>query len=83
MISKNTKGLLSLQDKKTEDRMTREEDDQANDDIENDIFGLFELLLVPSGDEDEPSCIDDEEHTDNREEGIDIVDDISDNPDAS
>ena len=63
--------------------MTRDEEEEPDDDIEDDVFGFLELLLISSGDQDEPSCIDDEDHTENREECIEIVDKVPDDTDTS
>ena len=63
--------------------MTRDEEEEPDDDIEDDVFSFLELLLISSGDQDEPSCIDDEDHTENREECIEIVDKVPDDTDTS
>ena len=63
--------------------MARQEDDESDEDIEDDIFRFFEFFFVTSRDQDEPSCIDDEDHTENREKGIKVVDQIPDDTDPS
>lgn len=61
--------------------MTRDEDEESDDDIEDDVFRFFEFLLLASGDEDQPSCIDDEEDAENGEECIEVVDEVPDDTD--
>ena len=62
--------------------MTRDKDKESDDDIEDDIFGFLQFFLVSSWNQDEPSCIDDEEDTENGEEGIEIIDKTSDDTDT-
>lgn len=62
--------------------MTGYEDQESDDDVEDDIFGFFQLLFLTSWYQYEPSSIDNEDHTEDCEEGIQIIDQTSDDTDT-
>ena len=53
--------------------MARNKDDESDGNVEDDMFCFLEFLFFPSRHEDEESCIDNENHTDDPEKGIEVV----------
>lgn len=60
--------------------MTRNQYNEPDENIEDDVFCFFEFFFVTSWDEYEPSCIDNEYDTDDPEKCIEIVEYISHDP---
>lgn len=57
--------ILSFQYKESENSMTRHEEDKTNYNVEDSAFCFFELLLITTRDQDEPTSIYNENNTDN------------------
>jgi hypothetical protein len=63
--------------------MTRYNDDKSDEDVENDIFGFLEFLVITTRDQYEPTCIDDEYDSDECEKSIEIGYHLADDIDRS
>lgn len=56
--------------------MTCNQDNEADEGVEDSFASLFDIFLISSRSENEPSSIDHEEYADEHEEAIDIGDDL-------
>lgn len=73
---------LTPEDEESEYRMTRHQDEKSNDNVENDTFCFLQFLFITARNEYEPTSIDDENHTDDGEEGVQVIENTSDNSDT-
>jgi hypothetical protein len=63
--------------------MTRHEDNESDEDIENSRFCFFQLLLVTCRYKHEPTCIDHEDDAHEHEESVYIRDDLTDDTNST
>ena len=72
-----------MENKESEECMRPDEDNEAYEYIEENTLCFFEFFFVSSGNKHQPSCVDDENNTNNGQESIEKIKNLSDNFDSS